>query len=262
MNNLSKYRQLSYIALTGLTVGLLLTFAALWNSLLTSDVKHEGWVIVFLLLLFTAGVFMFILAYRTSDVKALEDIIKAAADSGKNEILREIEKRNQAERKDQQIEEDDLDKTVEGILSGMQGIRTESGFCNRVLTNMAKQMGFVQGILYLKKGGSEAYEVSGEYALTDRKPASFKNGETLAGAVADSKSVMVVSDIPETYFSVSSGLGSSRPRFLIIAPVLFQEQCIAVLELAAFNKPDDTTLKVMNKLSSELGTRLNKFVVA
>jgi transcriptional regulator with GAF, ATPase, and Fis domain len=262
MNNLSKYRQLSYIALTGLTVGLLLTFAALWNSLLTSDVKHEGWVILFIFLSYATGIFLFILAYKTTDVTALEELKKTAAVAGKSEILREIEKRNQAERKDEKIAEEDLDKTIEGILSGMQGIRTESGLCNRILTNMAKQMGFVQGILYLKKAGSDTYEVTGEYALTDRKPGAFKNGETLAGAVADSKSVMVISDIPETYFNVSSGLGSTKPRFLILVPVLFQEQVTAVLELAAFKKPDETTSKILNKLSSELGIRLNKFVVA
>jgi two-component system, chemotaxis family, sensor kinase CheA len=262
MTNLSKYRQLSYIALIGLTVGLLLTFAALWNSLLTSNVKHEGWVVFFLIITYATGVFLFILAFKTSDVKALEELKKSAAESGKSDILREIEKRNQEERKDQKIEEEELDKTIEGILSGMQGIRTESGFCNRVLTNMAKQMGFVQGILYLKKAGGDTFEVAGEYALTDRKPGSFKNGETLAGAAADSKSVMIISDIPETYFSVSSGLGSSLPRYLILAPVLYQEQCNAVLELAAFKKPDDNTVKVLNKLSSELGIRLNKFVVA
>jgi two-component system chemotaxis sensor kinase CheA len=123
-------------------------------------------------------------------------------------------------------------------------------------------MGFVQGILYLKKNGSDAFEVSGEYALTGRKPEPFKIGETLAGAVADSKSVMVISDIPESYFSVSSGLGSSKPRYLVLAPVLYQEQCVAVLELAAFKKPDETTGRVLTKLSSELGIRLNKFVGA
>lgn len=262
MNNLRKYRQLSYIALAGLTVGLLLTFAALWNSLLTSEVKHEGWVILFMFLSYATGVSLFILAYKTTDVAALEELKKTAAIAGKSEILLEIEKRNQAERKDDKIAEEDLDKTIEGILSGMQGIRTAPGLCNRVLTNMAKQLGFVQGILYLKKTDSDSYEVTGEYALTDRKPGSFKNGETLAGAVVDSKSLMVISDIPETYFSVSSGLGSSKPRFLILVPVLYQEQCTAVLELAAFKKPDDATSKILNKLSSELGIRLNKFVVA
>jgi GAF domain len=262
MTNLSKYRQLSYMAMTGLTVALLLSFAALWNSLLTAEVKHEGWVIVFILLSFGIGTFLFYLAYKTSDAAALESIRKEAVETGKGEILREIEKRNQAERSEQKIEEEDIEKTVQMILSGIQSTRTASGFCNKVLGNLAKQMGFVQGILYMKQANGELFDATGEYALTDRKPPSFKIGENLPGQVAESKSMMIIYDIPENYFRISSGLGSSKPRFLLLAPVLFQEECVAVLELAAFKKPDETTGRVLDKLSSELGTRLNKFAVA
>jgi hypothetical protein len=207
MTNLGKYRQLSYVALSGLTVFLLLTFAAFWNSLLSSDVKHEGWAVAFLLLSSVAGVLLFIIAFRTSDTAELEHIIKTATEAGKNEILRELEKRNQAEQHEQKKEDEDLDHIVESILSGMQGMRSEAGFCNKVLTNLSKQMGFVQGILYLKKANSENFNSAGEYALTGQKPASFKSGDTLAGAVAESKTIMVISDIPENYFSVSSRTG-------------------------------------------------------
>jgi two-component system chemotaxis sensor kinase CheA len=74
--------------------------------------------------------------------------------------------------------------------------------------------------------------------------------------------MMILYDIPEQYFIVSSGLGTSQPRFLLIVPVLFNEESVAVLELAAFRKPDDLTGKILNKVSSELGIRLNKFAVA
>jgi hypothetical protein len=73
---------------------------------------------------------------------------------------------------------------------------------------------------------------------------------------------MTIHDIPESYFNISSGLGNSKPRFLLLIPVLFKEECIAVIELATFKKPDDNTGRVLNKLSTELGIRLNKYAVA
>jgi hypothetical protein len=262
MTNPGKYRKLSYIAITGMVVTMLLSFAALWNSLLTSDVKHEGWVIVFFLLSFASGIFMFFLAYRSSDTLVLENIKKASFEAGKGEILQEIERRNKAERSEQKIEEEDIGKTAEGILAGMKGIRTETSLCNKVLTNLANQLEFVQGIIYVKEENGELFHVAGEYALTGMKPKSFRVGEGLPGQVAESKSVMTVYDIPEDYFSVASGLGSSKPRFLILVPVLFKEECTAVLELGTFKKPDEITGRVLNKVSSELGIRLNKFAVA
>ncbi len=73
---------------------------------------------------------------------------------------------------------------------------------------------------------------------------------------------MVIYDIPENYFIVSSGLGSSQPRYLILAPVVFNDEPIAVLELAAFKKPDESTTRILDKVLSEVGQKLNKFITA
>lgn len=262
MINLDKYRKFSYLALTGMIVTMLLSFAALWNSLLSSEVKNEGWVIVFFLLSFISGVLLFFLAFRSTDASELENIKKSSFEAGKGEILQEIEKRNQTERSEQKIDEEDLEKTVESILAGMKATRSEAGLCNKILTNLANQMEFVQGIVYVKEAKGELFSTCGEYALTGPKPGSFRVGEGLPGQVAESKSMMTVYDIPEDYFDISSGLGSSKPRFLLLVPVLFKEDCIAILELATFKKPDEITGKILNKVSTELGIRLNKFAVA
>lgn len=262
MINISKYRKYSYLGMMGLAVSLLLSFIALWNSLLSGDVKHEGWVILFFLITFLIAVFLFILAYKLSDAKTLESFRMEAFEAGKNEVFQEIEKRNQAEKKDLKEDEKDIEKAITSILSGIQGIRTLTGLCNKILSNLAKHMEFVQGIMYVKEPKGEQFNVTGEYALTDRKPQPFKNGDNLTGQVTVGKSPVVVFDIPEDYFMVSSGLGSSKPRFLVLVPIHLKEECIAVLELAAFKKPDEFTWKVLNKIASELGNRLNKFVFA
>jgi hypothetical protein len=262
MTNLSKYRKLSIVALIAMVIALLLSFAALWNSLLTSEVKHEGWVIAFILLLFLVGLPVFFIAYRISDVVKFEKIKKESYELGKTEILQEIEKRKQVENTDHKDDAEEIDSVVNAILSGMQGVRTETGFCNKLLGNLAREMGFVQGIIYVKDKKEALYNPVGEYALTDRKPQSFRIGENLPGQTAENKTMMILYDIPEQYFIVSSGLGSSQPRFLLLVPVLFNEESVAVLELAAFKKPDEMTGKILNKVSSELGAKLNKFISA
>ena len=68
---------------------------------------------------------------------------------------------------------------------------------------------------------------------------------------------MVLHDIPEQYFTVESGLGSSKPRFLLITPLIFENECYGVIELSAFKKPDDLTDKIMQRLSAELGPILH-----
>jgi two-component system chemotaxis sensor kinase CheA len=74
--------------------------------------------------------------------------------------------------------------------------------------------------------------------------------------------MMILYDIPEDYFNVVSGLGSAKPRFLLVVPVISGEACIAVLELAAFKKPDAITGRLLQKVADALGARLSKYVVA
>jgi len=262
MTTLSKNKSLSIMAIIAMVIFFLLTFASLWNSLLTSEVKHEGWVIVFILLLFATGIFLFFIAYNVADGSKLEEMKKEAYELGKAEILREIETIRQEKTSDQKIESEEIKKIADTILSGMQGIRTEKGLCSKVLSNLAKELEFVQGIVFVKDKKGEVFSPVGEYAITNRKPQPFKIGENLTGQVAESKSMMTLYDIPEDYFVITSALGSAQPQALIIVPVLFGEECIAILELASFKRPDEMTHRILNQVSSELGIRLNKIFVA
>jgi len=239
-----------------MVISFVLSFASLWNSVLTGKIKYTGWNIVFLLILFMAGMILFYFVYRFSDEKIAEQERQKAYESGKAEILNELEKRNQVEKEVMQTGEEDIEKTVKQIMAGIKSGRSlKTG--NKILANLAKHLGFVQGILYVKDPSGDVYAPEGEYALTRQQPAAFRKGEGLAGQVAESKTPMVLYDIPEQYFTIESALGSSRPRFLLLTPLIFEDECYGVIELAAFKKPDDLTGKIMQRLSVELGPILH-----
>jgi hypothetical protein len=166
--------------------------------------------------------------------------------------LKELEKRNQEEKSDLKAEQGTIDDTVARIFSGIKKTR-DAKTGHKILANLAKNLGFVQGILYIRESNGELYHPEGEYALTGQKPAPFSKGEGFAGQAAESRSPIILYDIPEQYFNIASGLGSSKPRFLMLIPVMFENECNGVIELAAFAKPDDTTGRILQKVSAELG---------
>ena len=233
MLNLSKYRQLSVVAVIIMAVALVFTLIALWNSLLTSDAKHEGWVIVCILMVFIPGVFVFVLAYKASDAGVVEKVRIMAYESGKADVLREIEKRN-AESTEAKEAEAAIENHVSLVLNEVKGARNEVALSNKILASLARQLEFVQGILYLKDPENELFVPKGTFALAGKDASPFKKGENLNGQVAESRRMMVIYDIPEHYFEVSSGLGTSKPRFLLVVPVVSNNDCIGVMELAAF----------------------------
>lgn len=260
MSNLKKYRQYSIRAAIAFGVFFVLSLSALWNSLMTAPVKNEGWAVAFLILLAAAGVMLFFLAFRAADESVLETEKTAAFEAGRNEVLAEIARRDRAEHSEEAAAQEDIDKLVMQII---EDIGSGSGkTSDRILASLAKHMGFLQGILYLGELQSARYTPDGEYALTGHAPQGFTKGEGLAGQVAENLAPMVLYDVPEHYFPVSSALGSARPHFLVFLPVVTEGACTAVIELAAFKRPDNNDLKIMQQLTTALGKLVKPTVAA
>jgi len=257
MINMSKYRKLSVFAIIILVIAWISAMAAYWNSLPKTDAKNEGWVVLFMSLILISGLVLFYFIFITADTRKIEILRKEAFDSGKSEVIQEIESKKKTAH-DQQVKDEDLQKVVDAVLSGINSVRSENGLCNKLLTGLAREMGFVQGVMYMRK--DSLFSPAGEYALTDRKPEPFKDGETLAGQAVSNKTITVIYDIPENYFSISSGLGKSAPRYLLLVPAVYNNETIAVLELAAFTKPDASTEKILEKILTEAGPKINKFI--
>lgn len=82
-------------------------------------------------------------------------------------------------------------------------------------------------------------------------------GEGLIGQCAVDKRMMVIEDLPEDYIRIHSGLGRTAPRFAIIAPVIFENKIVAVIEIASLTKWASYHLDLLTDLLNMLGVTLN-----
>lgn len=77
-------------------------------------------------------------------------------------------------------------------------------------------------------------QLQGSYALQRCDlPPSFALEEGLVGQVAANRRMLLLNAIPDDYLRIGSSLGETLPRHLLVAPFLFEEQLIGVLELAS-----------------------------
>src|SRR5207244_7848368 len=76
------------------------------------------------------------------------------------------------------------------------------------------------------------------YGYKQRKnvPTRFKIGEALVGQAALELKPILITQAPEDYVRVTSGLGEAAPINLIVLPVLFEEEVMAVIELGAIQR--------------------------
>ena len=68
---------------------------------------------------------------------------------------------------------------------------------------------------------------------------------------------ILLSNVPNDYIRISSGLGSAPPASMIVLPILFEGQVKAVLELASFERFNPTHQAFLDQLTESIGIVLN-----
>ncbi len=260
--NVLKYRRFILVTFSVIIMAALLSLAAIRNSLLNAvDVRNEGWIIVFIIIHLLAGIILFYFSLKLSDNEALQAYIEQVVSKEKEKITRKFEEKEK-QAYEESIKEADISEKIKLILAGLQSVKTINSLANKLLINLSKHIEIVRGVFFIREKNKSTFVCEGEYALTGNTPPPFKVGEGLTGQVAKNQQLSIIEEIPENYFKAESGLGASMPKHLIIFPVVYNNQTLAVVELATFKKTNPTQLKILNTLTTELGERLNKFVSA
>jgi len=104
------------------------------------------------------------------------------------------------------------------------------------------------GALYLARDNN-LLQLAGSYAYTkNNNPSSqFKFGEGLIGQAALAKESIVISDVPDDYMKITSGLGEAVPCNIVVVPFLREDKVKGVLELGTFREFDDIQVDFLNQ---------------
>ena len=130
------------------------------------------------------------------------------------------------------------------------------------LRSLIKYLSANQGALYIAGESSEeeAYmEIAACYAWNKKKYLHQKiwKGEGLAGQVWLEGDSLFLTDIPNEYINIQSGLGGASPTCVLIVPLKNNEAILGVLEIASFQVFQEYEIKFVEKVAESLGAALN-----
>ncbi len=181
----------------------------------------------------------------------------AALKDNLNEMIRNLKDTTQ-----KNTEQDWLKTNLARFTGMLQGQRDMTTVANMILSDLAPLVDAQQGVFYVNQPAEEEQplmKLLGGYAYSNRKNLSneFRQGEGLVGQCVLEKKRILLTNVPNDYIYINSGLGEAPPLNIIVLPVLFEEEVKAVIELASFNRFSEIHMTFLNTLTESIGIVLN-----
>ncbi|WP_205507400.1 HAMP domain-containing protein [Myxococcus vastator] len=191
----------------------------------------------------------FITVSAQGEVAALKDNI--------NEMIRNLKDTTR-----KNTEQDWLKTNLAKFTRVLQGQRDLLTVSKVILSELAPLVDAQHGVFYISErvdGGDQMLKLLASYAYRQRKGLAntFKYGEGLVGQCALEKEPILLSDVPDSYIRIASGLGEEVPRNIVVLPVLFEGEVKAVIELASFHAFSEVHMGFLEQLTESIGIVLN-----
>jgi PAS domain S-box-containing protein len=169
----------------------------------------------------------------------------------------------------QKREEEDKERnwTSEGLAKFGDILRTDRDSkledrAYHIISNLVTYLDTNQGGLFIKETdeANESYfRLLAAYAYNRKKYLDKKIllGEGLIGATAQEKKTTYLTDIPENYVNITSGLGRANQKSLLIVPLKIEEEVFGVVELASFNPFKPYQIAFVEKVGENIASTIS-----
>lgn len=141
------------------------------------------------------------------------------------------------------------------------GVEDNRHLADLFLTKLAYRLNIPYGALYLRveKGMDDRLVKVAAFAAGggDVGKSEFCMGEGLVGQCAKEGEVLQFNQLPAGYIKIESGLGDAVPGSLLLAPVLYRDRVLAVIELAAIHAFSAVQEEYIRRVLETFGAALN-----
>jgi len=129
--------------------------------------------------------------------------------------------------------------------------------CDVLLSELVNHLGVEQGAIYLLNE-QENLEMVSCYAFGYQKnrTAEIEKHEGLIGEAFFEQRTMIVDEIPEDYFKISTGLGQLKPKTLMIVPLMLNGRAVGMLEIASRKQIESYQKEFVEKIGENIAATI------
>jgi PAS domain S-box-containing protein len=154
---------------------------------------------------------------------------------------------------------------TEGLAEFGETLRFNSqnldSLCRETISQLVRHLEAIQGGFFILNREAEpwCFELKASFAYGRQKfiERKIEINEGLLGRVFNEREKVYLTEIPANYIEVTSGLGSTKPKTLILLPLLNDEQEIqGAIELASFKEFEEYQLDFLAKLCNTIASTI------
>lgn len=159
-------------------------------------------------------------------------------------------------------EEAERNWVVQGLAKFVDILRAKddtAALADSIINNLVKYLGANQGAMYLindEVKDNPFIELVACYAYDRKKyrQQRIEFGEGLVGQCVLEKATTYLTDVPNDYVRITSGLGEAPPSNVLIVPLKLENKIFGVIELAAFQKIHQYRITFVEKLAESIAS--------
>jgi PAS domain S-box-containing protein len=167
------------------------------------------------------------------------------------------------------VAEDDKKRNwaTEGMAKFGEILRTNTNdlgkLSDEIVGSLVKYLKANQGALYIIDDADETEEptmsMKACYAWDKKKYLNHKiyRGEGLAGQAWQEGDMVYLTEVPQNYIKIVSGLGDANPTSVLIVPLKVNDQIFGVVEIASFNIFHDFEMEFVQKIAETIASTIS-----
>jgi len=139
---------------------------------------------------------------------------------------------------------------------------------DEIISNLVKYIGANQGALFIIESDDESsedeyMELAACYAWDKKKFLEKKiyKGEGLSGQAWIEGDVIYLTEVPDDYVSITSGLGEANPRSVLIVPLKLNDDVHGVIEIASFKEYDEYEIEFVERIAESIASTISSVKV-
>ncbi|AIE86376.1 HAMP domain-containing protein [Fimbriimonas ginsengisoli] len=162
---------------------------------------------------------------------------------------------------EQNKEQDWLKTNLANFSRMMQGQKSLESVGRLIMSELTPLVSAHAGVFFIADSttGETMLKLLRAFGYKERKSVSnrFHLGEGLVGQCALEKTSILLTNVPPDYIQINSGLGAASPLNIIVLPVLFEGEVLAVIELASFLPFSAIHRTFLDQLMESIGVVIN-----